>query len=153
MQAITVELQKYFTYFPVILLIIVGLAGTLLILFLPKFKKKKPVPKPKPISPQNITVLKQKYIGILNDLEKKCREGKCSDRQALQALSKTVRNFVYDATGIRVQNYTLMEIHAAKVPRLYELISQCYIPEFAVDADADVYKLINKARTVIAEWN
>lgn len=155
MQVITVELQKYFSYFPVILLIIIGLVGTLLILFLPKLKgkKKKSVPKPKAVSPQSITVLKDKYIRILTDIENRRRDNKLSDRQALQALSKAVRNFVYDATGIRVQNYTLMEIHAANLPKLYELISQCYIPEFAVDTDADVYALINKARMVIAEWN
>lgn len=152
---ITVKLQDFFSYFPVILFIIFGLAVTLLILFLPlKFKrKKKKVPVPKPAPPQSITALKEKYIKVLNDIEQKRSDEKITERQAFQALSKVVRDFVYYATGIKVQNYTLMEIHAANLPRLYELISQCYIPEFAADAKGNVFEVIRKARMVISEWN
>ena len=155
MQAITVELQESFSYWPVILFIIIGLIGTILILFL-RFKprKKKPrVPVVKPKAPVNLVTLKEKYIRTLNDIEKKHSEGKISDRQAFQSVSRVVRDFVYATTGIRVQNYTLMEIHAAGLPLLYELISQCYIPEFAADSDANINHVINKARTVISQWN
>lgn len=155
MQAITVELQKSFSYWPVILLIFIGLIGTLLILFL-RFKprKKKPhVPVPKPKAPENIMTLKEKFTRVLNDIEKKRRADKITDRQAFQSVSRVVRDFVYASTGIRVQNYTLMEIHAAGLPLLYELISHCYIPEFAADSEADIYDVINKARTVISQWN
>ncbi len=155
MHAITVELQESFSYWPVILLIIVGIIGTLLILFLPLIprKKKQRVPVPKATAPKNPVSLKEKYIRTLTDIEKKHSEGKITDRQAFQSVSRVVRDFVYAFTGIKVQNYTLMEIHAAKMPRLYELISQCYIPEFAVNSDSNVYEVINKARKVISEWN
>ena len=155
MQVITVDLQEHFSYFPVILFIIVGLIGTLLILFLPliKFKRKPKVPVVKPAPPQSIAVLKNKYLKVLADIEQNHKTEKISDRQAFQALSRVVRDFVYKATGIKVQNYTLMEIHYANIPALYELISQCYIPEFAADNEGDIYLLINKARKVIAEWN
>ena len=68
MQAITVELQKSFSYLPVILFIIIGIIGTLLILFL-KFKKRprKPrVPVVKPAAPQSILSLKEKHILYAN---------------------------------------------------------------------------------------
>ncbi len=155
MQAITVELQESFSYLPVILFILAGAIGTLLILFL-RFKprKKKPqVPVPKPVAPQNIVTLKEKYLRALVEIEVKRSEDKINDRQAFQAVSRVVRDFVYASTGIKVQNYTLMEIHAAGLPRLYELISQCYIPEFAIESKSNVYDVIHKARTVIAEWN
>lgn len=151
---VAVKLQESFSYFPVIFLIIVGIIGTLLILFLPIIKpKKRKTPRLRPVQPQNILRLKEKYIRLLNDIEQNHVSGRTTERQALQALSKTVRNFVHAATGIRVQNYTLVEIHAAGMPCLYELISQCYIPEFAVDSHADVCELIKKARMVISEWN
>lgn len=155
MQAITVELQESFSYWPVILFIFIGLIGTLLILFL-RFKprKKKPrVPVPKPVAPANIMTLKEKYTRALNEIEKRRRADKITDRQAFQSVSRVVRDFVYAGTGIKVQNYTLMEIHAAGLPLLYELISKCYIPEFAADCEADIYDVINKARTVISQWN
>ena len=154
-QYITVELQEQFSYWPVILWIIVGLAGTLLILFL-RFKfnpKKKPFPKPKAIAPQSLAALKEKYNRALNGIESARLEEQISDRQAFQALSKIVRDFVFEATGIKVQNYTLSEIQTANLPRLYELIPGCYIPEFAVEANANIYDTIMKARKVISEWN
>ena len=154
MQAITVELQESFSYLPAILFIIAGIIGTLLILFLRKPKRKKPrVPVAKPVAPKNIFTLKEKYIRALTDIERKRSADKIDDRKAAQAVSRVVRDFVYASTGIKVQNYTLMEIHAAKLPRLYELISQCYMPEFAVNPQVNVYEVINKARTVISEWN
>ena len=155
MQAITVELQESFSYWPVILFIIAGIIGTLLILFLKiKPRKKKPhVPVVKPAAPQNLMALKGKYINALTEIELNRNADKINDRQAFQAVSRVVRDFVYAATGIKVQNYTLMEIHVAGLPHLYELISRCYIPEFAADSKADIYEVINKARTVISQWN
>lgn len=155
MQAITVELQESFSYLPAILFVLAGIVGTLLILFLRiKPKKKNPrVPVVKPVAPQNIYTLKEKYIRALTDIERKRSADKIDDRKAAQAVSRVVRDFVYASTGIKVQNYTLMEIHAAKLPRLYELISQCYMPEFAANTQVNVYEVINKARTVISEWN
>lgn len=155
MQAITVKLQEVFSYLPLILFIIAGIIGTLLILFLTiKKKEKKPnIPVVKPVAPESLASLKYKYTLILSRLEQDCLAQKISDRQAFQSLSKIVRDFVYAATGIKVQNYTLMEIHAANLPRLYELISQCYIPEFAVDMNANIFEVIKKARMVISEWN
>lgn len=155
MQAITVKLQELFSYSPLIIFIVAGVIITLLILFLPlKRKKKKPnIPVAKPVAPESLASLKYKYTCILSQLEQDCLAKKISDRQAFQTLSKIVRDFVYAATGIKVQNYTLMEIHAANLPRLYELISQCYIPEFAIDTNANIFDVIKKARMVISEWN
>lgn len=150
-QHITVELQEHFSYFPIILLLILGLLGALLILFLPKPKKN--LPRPKKIAPQSIAALKDKYNRALTGIEQNRAENHITDRQAFQALSRVVRDFVYEATGIKVQNYTLTEIHAANLPKLYELISQCYIPEFAIEANANVFETIKKARKVILEWN
>ncbi len=155
MQAITVELQESFSYWPVILFIVIGLIGTLLILFLrikPRTQKPK-VPVVKPAPPANIMALKAKYLNALYEVELNRNENKITDRQGFQAVSRIVRDFVYAATGIKVQNYTLMEIHAVGLPLLYELISQCYIPEFAIESKANIYEVINKARTVISQWN
>lgn len=153
MQAITVKLQELFSYLPVILFVLTGIIGTALILFLPLRRKKNHIPVSKPVAPQSLASLKYKYICALSEIEQNRIADKITDRQAFQSLSKLVRDFVYAATGIKVQNYTLMEIHAANIPRLYELISQCYIPEFAIDSRANVYEVINKARMVISEWN
>ena len=101
----------------------------------------------------NDTVYEVGASPTLYEVELNRNENKITDRQGFQAVSRIVRDFVYAATGIKVQNYTLMEIHAVGLPLLYELISQCYIPEFAIESKANIYEVINKARTVISQWN
>lgn len=154
---ITVELQDYFSYLPLLLFILAGIAGVLLIILWPKKKKEantKPVVlKPQPLPPQNLASLKHKYDGLLVGLFEKRSASKLSDRRAFQELSKIVRDFVFEATGIKVQNYTLSEIKAANLPKLYELIAECYVPEFAMKNNSNVYEAINKARKVVGEWN
>lgn len=154
---ITVELQKSFSYLPLLLYLLAGVLGVVLIIFWPKKRKKQntgPVfLKPQPLPPQNIASLKNKYTALLSDLAKRCSENKLSHRKAFQKLSKIVRDFVFEATGIQVQYYTLSEIQVAGLPKLYELISECYAPEFSRKSNSNVYEAINKARKVIEEWN
>lgn len=154
---ITVELQDSFSYFPLLWYLLAGIAGVVLIILWPKKKGKentKPVPpKPQPLPPQSIASLKSKYIALLAGLTKRRSGDKLSDRKAFQELSKIVRDFVFEATGIQVQYYTLSEIQAAGLPKLYELIAACYVPEFALQNNSNVYEAINKARKVIEEWN
>lgn len=154
---ITVELQEYFSYLPLFLFLVAGIVGALLIIFWPQKQKKanpKPVvPKPQPLPPQNLASLKHKYDGLLVGLFERRSANKLSDRKAFQELSKIVRDFVFEATGIKVQNYTLSEIKAANLPRLYELIAECYVPEFAMKNNSNIYEAINKARKVVGEWN
>jgi len=152
---ITVELQELYSYIPIIFYVLAGLAGVLVIMLWPK-KKAKPVqkvPKPQKRPRQSITLLKDKYNRLLVELERNRLNNQITDRQASQSLSKIVRDFVYEATGIQVQNYTLSDIQAANMPKLYELIAQCYSPEFAADTNENIYELIKKARMVIGEWN
>lgn len=154
---ITVELQDAFSYVPLLLFFLAAIAGVLLILLWPKKKAtapSKPQPvKPQLVPPQNLASLKHKYDSLLVELFEKRSKNKLSDREAFQELSKIVRNFAFATTGIRVQNYTLSEIKAANLPRLYELIAECYVPEFAKENNDNIYEAINKARKVVGEWN
>lgn len=97
--------------------------------------------------------IKQKYYGMLYKLENNCRANKMSNRKAYQELSKIIRHFVYAATGIKVHNYTLQEIKETNIPGLYDIVSECYAPEFAIDKNGDIYGSITKARKVIEGWN
>lgn len=154
---ISVELQEVFSYMPVFIMALCAVCGGALILFWPKRKtKRQPKPSiPKPVKPsaQNLTAIKQKYMAVLTGLEQKRSNNQLTDRQAFQELSLAVRSFVFEATGIRVQNYTLAEIKAANLPRLYQLIEQCYVPEFAAKDGRTVYEIIHQARKVVEEWN
>ena len=114
----------------------------------------KPVAAPKPaITPTVGEQIKHKYCVMIDDLENRCRSGKVDNRKAYQELSVTLRHFVYELTGVKVQNYTLEEINRLNMPRLSEVIGESYAPEFSVDKNGDIYDAMNKARMVIREWH
>ena len=153
---ITVELQDMHSY-SVILPIVVGIivaifVATIVVVLVKKFCK------PKANVPREITVedrekIKARYIGLLNGLEAQCRGGRLSNRKAYQELSKIARNYIYETTGVKVQNYTLDEIRSTNMAGLYNVVNECYAPEFSIDKDGDIYSSIAKARKVVEGWN
>ena len=153
---ITVELQEMHSYslvWPIVAGIIVAIIiATIVAIMVYK------VSRPKANANREITVkdreqIKLKYINLLNGLETKCRNGSISNRKAYQELSKIARNYVYETTGVKVQNYTLDEIKGTNMPGLYNVVSECYAPEFSIDKNGDIYISIAKARKVVEGWN
>ena len=157
---ITVELQDMFSYsllrVALAVALVVGLTVVGIIVFMSKKKPKKQpevvasTPVVKPVSDNQV---KEKYCALINDLETKYRGGKVSNRKAYQELSRVVRRFVYELTGIKVHHNTLDEIKRLNMPNLYAVIEECYAPEFSVDKDGSIYATMNKARVVIKEWH
>lgn len=156
----TVELQDMFSYSFILMalavIVVVMIAVIALIVYFSSRKKPEqmemvvPAPQAKPVQRINI---KKKYCTMLNDLEKKCRGNQISNRVAYQQLSKIIRHFVHEATGVKVHNYTLEEIRKINMPNLYSVIAECYTPEFATENSSNIYETINRARKVIEEWN
>ncbi len=151
---ISVELQEKFSCVPnMIAIILLGIAIVVLIVLSGKkkvVKQKETLPKK---SVKNLFVIKQKYDECLLDLENKYMEQKISCRLAYQELSKVIRQFVYEMTGIRVQNYTLEELKRINMPELYEVIAECYGPEFAAENNCNLQDSIKRARMVVEEWS
>lgn len=155
---ITVELQDMHSYSALMIIFVIAFLilsiGVLVFLLIRRYRKTNVKPKVRvEITPANRENIKQKYFSLLNELETKCSNNKISNRKAYQELSKITRHFVYEATGIKVHNYTLQEIKETNIAGLYSVISECYMPEFAVDKNGEIYSSIAKARKVIEEWN
>ena len=153
---VTVELQDNYSYAPIFLLVAIILVGiALLILWAMRQRSEKKVPVTGPVqtAPRRPAPgTKEKYDRMLAELVQKFTAQQISERQAYQKLSKTVRQFVFEMTGIKVQNYTLQEIRAVNMPQLTALIEECYDPEFASDNQSEFMETVNKARKVIREW-
>ena len=157
---ITVELQDMFSYSLLRVALAVALSVGLNVIGIIDFMSKKkpknqqevimPTPVTKPVSGNQV---KEKYCHLLDDLETEYRGGKVSNRKAYQELSRVVRQFVYEMTGIKVHHNTLDEIKRLNMPNLYAVIEECYAPEFSVDKDGSIYDTMNKARMVIKEWH
>lgn len=154
---ITVELQDMMSYSKLGLIGLIALIALVVLIVIISIvvKKIKNAP-PKPVSipsESKIKLAKEKYSKLLMNLEARYRMGKVSERGAYQELSKYIRHFVHDVTGIKVQNYTLEEIGSLNIPNLYYLIAECYAPEFSADGSGDLGVSISKAREVINGWN
>lgn len=154
---ITTQLQDMMSYSKLGIIGLLFLAAVVLIVIVValiiKIRKNAPDPVPRIASESKINIAKAKYNKLLMDLEARYQMGKISEKEAYQELSKYIRHFVHDVTGIKVQNYTLEDIGRLNMPMLYYLIAECYAPEFSADASGDLGESIRKAREVIYGWN
>ncbi|MBQ2803716.1 MAG: hypothetical protein IJF07_07445 [Lachnospiraceae bacterium] len=153
---ITVELQNMFSYsFIGPLLFIILLLVPLMILVIRYLKTVPPTPAPANIPSgniKNIYAIKTKHKKFLLDIEQKYLEKQISDKVAYQELSAVMRFFVYEMTGMKAQNFTLQEIQKANMPKLYELVAEYYVPEFATEHNNNIQDSLDRARKVIDQW-
>lgn len=97
--------------------------------------------------------LKQEYLARLEKIERTFLEDPTLIRPTYEKMSKLIRNFAYEATGIEVQKYTLYEIRMAKMNSLADLVEEYYEPEFDRISEGDAKESIKKTKRTIAEWN
>ncbi len=156
---ISVDLEDPISYMLIWLILgIVFLAAAIFlqIYFRKKFgdKLKRPkkikIKKPKPKTLQEI---RSSYMSKLGNIEAQLRGGRISIRQAYQDMSSCIRGFIFEATGIPVEKYTLSEIRQVNIPALTQLVEEYYEPEFARFTYADVNKSLYKTRKVLELWH
>ncbi len=147
------DLQDMFSYSLTPLIIVISLLLICLLLIL-IFRKRKPKASKQIniVKPLNINDIKNKYLQEIDNLLLCFNENKISLRSTYQKLSKLIRNFIYEVTGIKVQNYTLSDIKAINMPILSTLVEEYYHPEFAKESKGDITSSITKTREVIAKW-
>lgn len=155
----TVQLQDPFSYalWPVVVvaILVVSMMIGFCVLWIRRYnakKKKEIIMKPR-VTMENIGNVKAKYIAELEQMKAEILQGKCSTRAGFQRMSVCIREFVYEVTGIQVQNYTLYEIKGLNIPVLEELITEYYAPEFAMRSIGDSMASIEKTKRAIERWN
>ncbi|WP_173472628.1 hypothetical protein [Eubacterium ruminantium] len=155
----SVKLQEpisYMTLWLIIAAVLVALVIFMQVFFRIKLRgrlgksKKIKIKKPKP---KTLIEIKTAYLGKLAQIEYNLRSSSISTKEAYQKMSLCIRGFVYEATGIPVEKYTLTEIKEVGIPVLTQLVSEYYEPEFAMATYADVNQSILKTRKVLESWS
>lgn len=149
---IQTELKPMFSYsfIPILIIMIVIIS----IIIIPKLTKKKEIKKQIVIpNHKDLMEIKKRYLSKIQELENNFNNKKITNRKAYQELSNIIRNFIFEATNIKVQNYTLKEIEKINMPILYDLVSEYYDPEFSIISEGNIISSINKTKTVIERWN
>ena len=152
----TVKMQDAFSYniWPIVgilLTIIIVVSFFLISMFMKKQNNKKPVIEDVKVN-IDIFAIKYKYLAKLDEIEGRLSTGNLDVRGTYQEMSSAVRDFVYEVTGIKVINYTLLEITQLNMPMLEELMRDYYAPEFAFDTVEDGFEAINKTKRTIEGW-
>jgi len=157
----SVELQDPMSYY--LFWLILAIAAVVVVIFVQFFfrillkdqlrKKKDKQPKVRPPKKKPLPVLKWEYLRRLDQLERGIYAGSYGQRTAYQELSMLIRNFVHEATGIKVHNYSLGEIRRVGIPGLTALVQEYYEPEFARQSMADVRASLFRTRKAIELWS
>lgn len=149
---VTTDLRPMFSYSLLYILLLIVLIILLYVLYR-RTDTKEIKEEVIPIVPDNLGLIKKKYLKKIDKLSEDATSGEITSRQAYQTLSKIIRNFIYEATNIKVQNCTLKEIKSLDMPKLSELVSEYYDPEFSKVSEGNIVSSIKKTRTVIEKWN
>lgn len=153
---VDVELQQpyNYSYWPMIIsagLVILGLIIFLIFRLIARRKPKNKIIIRRPPASM-LVVIKNKYLYAINKIEIDIKLNNISSRKGYRELSSVIRLFIFDVTGIKVQNYTLNEIRVLQMPVLTELVSEYYSPEFSKEGKGNILESINKTRGVIQRW-
>lgn len=155
----SVTLQEPFSY-AVLPMILVGALiffyGIYLLVSVSKKQHKKtPICQTlnKPNAGTDIRTIKIKYLTELENIKQELWREQITTREAYQKMSRCIRQFVYEVTGIQVQNYTLQDIRQLHMPSLEALIAEYYAPEFAVTSLGDSTASLERTKRAIELWN
>lgn len=156
----SVKLQEPFSYaiWPVIVVGVI-FAGYVIYLFVrkrmesAKHKKATEGQVVRQQTKKDIAKIKLRYIEKLEKIKSSLYNKELTTREAYQRMSMCIRKFVYEVTGIKVQNYTLEDIRQLNMPVLEELIMEYYIPEFAIESIDNSVESIEKTKRAIEKWN
>ena len=155
----SVELQEPISYMSIwliiaiVLLVLVILAQIFFrLLFKGRLKRPKKLKVVKP-KPKTLLEIKNKYFNKLYVIEQDVHGGRITVREGYQRISGCIRDFVFEATRIPVDKYSLAEIKKVGMPALTQLVTEYYEPEFARETFSDIYQSINKTRKVLQLWH
>lgn len=98
--------------------------------------------------------LRDAYIEVLNRIEQDAAEGKLSTRRAHIELSKALRQFVSDASGVETPVLTLrqMEQHGLSPSLIKAMRGRLYPGAFAANPKLEVPGSAEVARRVVRSW-
>lgn len=105
--------------------------------------------------PPPVPTARDRALFELDQIGHQVAAGGLTERDGYQQMSRVVRTFVADMTGLPAQSMALADLNAAGVTSVAEAIALMYPPEFA-PAPAPQYEPIDhtlaRARALVVSW-
>lgn len=96
--------------------------------------------------------LRRLYLGRIEEIAALLEAGEIGPRTATQELSRIVRGFVQEATGVRASRMTLEELRRQPVAAVATAVERFYPGEFSAPGEPDAEAALVGARTVVDSW-
>lgn len=109
-------------------------------------------PPPPPPVPIDVRSVKEKYLGMIDEVAAEHAAGDLEPRQLAQRLSLVLRFFAHESTGVVAEVMTLREVGEADLPSVQGAVSQYYPSSFRRAAKHDPEAAISAARRVVSTW-
>ena len=97
--------------------------------------------------------LKEKYYGLIEEVEEAWRREELSTRAAHQKRGTLVRFFVFESSGRKAHVMTLEDLNHANLRSVANAVEQYYPAEFAAVEQGDLPHSSGVARQVVGTWN
>ena len=101
----------------------------------------------------DIVHLEDRYIKKLRKLYDNIQNGRIDLREGYIKLSKLIREFIDQSTGINVLTLSKSEVKKLGIKELSLLMEEYYPPEFSKYSKGDILKSIVRTIDVIKNWN
>jgi hypothetical protein len=109
-------------------------------------------PPPPPPVPIDVRSVKEKYLGMIDEVAAEHAEGRLGPRELAQRLSLVLRFFAHESTGVVAEVMTLRDLRGADLPSVEGAVAQYYPSSFRRAARHDPDAAIASARQVVATW-
>ncbi|MDR6622746.1 hypothetical protein [Sinomonas atrocyanea] len=96
--------------------------------------------------------LRRVYLGRIEEIAELLEAGEIGSRTAAQELSRIVRGFLQEATGVGASRMTLEELRRQPVPAVAAAVERFYPGEFSAPGEPDAEAALGAARTVVGSW-
>jgi hypothetical protein len=109
-------------------------------------------PPPPPPVPIDVRSVKQKYLGMIDEVAQEHADGELDARGLAQRLSLVLRFFAHESTGVVAEVMTLRDLRGADLPSVHGAVEQYYPSSFRRAAKHDPDAAIAAARQVVSTW-
>jgi len=109
-------------------------------------------PPPPPPVPIDVRSVKEKYLGMIDEVAAMHADGELDARALAQRLSLVLRFFAHESSGVVAEVMTLRDLRSADLPSVHGAVAQYYPSSFRRTAAHDPDAAIAAARRVVATW-
>lgn len=144
---------QYTILWPVIGLVLIALVIAWYVWMLRHVRRRARGTAPRPVPPPSASTLRDRYLGLIREIEQEHASGSLSTRRAHQRLGGILRMYAHESSGVRAQVMTLADLDRAGLVPLTRAVSAYYPVEFREAETGSVPDAAALARQVVTTWS